>query len=71
MYKPAINFMSVILVIQICTDQNQYKNHLHKRLVKPDEAKNVFRQENAANAVMGIATWIYYFYFDKCTTPLS
>ena len=50
--------MSVILVIQICIDKNQHKNHLHKRLVIPDEAKNVFRQENAANAVIGIASWI-------------
>ena len=58
MYKQAINFISVILVIHICTDHNQYKNHLHKRLVIPDEAKNVFRQENAANAVIGIVTWI-------------
>ena len=50
--------MSEILVIQICTDHNQYKNHLHKRQVIPVDAKNVFRQENAANAVIGIVTWI-------------
>ena len=58
MYKLAINFISVILVIQICTNQNQHKNHLHKRLVIPDEAKNVFRQGNAAGTVIGIVNKI-------------
>ena len=50
--------MSVILVIQICTDHNQYKNHLHKRQIIADEAKNVVRQEKAAGTVIGIVNKI-------------
>jgi hypothetical protein len=48
----------LFLVIQICKDQKQNKNHLHKWMIIPDEVKMVFRQENTAGAVIGIANWI-------------
>jgi hypothetical protein len=48
----------LFLVIQICINQKQNKNHLHKRVVIPDEVKMVIRHENTAGAVIGIANWI-------------
>jgi hypothetical protein len=62
--------MAVVFVIQICTKPNGYKNHLHKWIIALDNPEMVFRHENTANAVIGIAKWNLYFYFDICKTPL-